>query len=174
MKQVSSRLWISRRIVSLYQTKDQLHYKNRRHISTTPSSPLGAHESQTLTLPDSRILGFSTHGASTGLPIFIKHGLPGSRIDAKWFHEIDQSLGLRVIGIDRPGLGLSSPHEGRGLMDWPSDVKFLAKYLGIDKFKVLGASGGGPVEGDHTHLHVHAPFRAIHYKRRACCSGWAL
>ncbi len=52
--------------------------------------------------------------------------------------------GIRVIASDRPGYGISDFQPGRRLLDWPCDVKALADRLSIDRFMVLGVSGGGP------------------------------
>ncbi|MFZ1988737.1 MAG: alpha/beta hydrolase, partial [Alphaproteobacteria bacterium] len=52
--------------------------------------------------------------------------------------------GMRLVGVDRPGYGLSSPFPGRGLADWPADIAFLADHLGFKRFGVLGISGGAP------------------------------
>ncbi len=51
---------------------------------------------------------------------------------------------VRIIAPDRPGFGLSDFQRGRTLLDWPDDVACLADELGIDRFAVLGVSGGGP------------------------------
>ena len=51
---------------------------------------------------------------------------------------------VRVIGIDRPGFGLSTPRQGRTLLDWPDDVAEVATQLEIQRFSVAGVSGGGP------------------------------
>jgi pimeloyl-ACP methyl ester carboxylesterase len=51
---------------------------------------------------------------------------------------------VRLIAPDRPGLGRSSRQPGRGLADWPDDVRALADALGIDRFGAVGVSGGGP------------------------------
>ncbi len=51
---------------------------------------------------------------------------------------------IRLIGIDRPGMGRSQFQKRRCLLDWPDDVMELADYLGIERFAVLGVSGGGP------------------------------
>ena len=51
---------------------------------------------------------------------------------------------MRLIAIDRPGMGLSSFQPGRALVDWPDDVVEVAASLGLDRFAVLGISGGGP------------------------------
>jgi pimeloyl-ACP methyl ester carboxylesterase len=49
-----------------------------------------------------------------------------------------------VIALDRPGYGLSDSQPGRAITDWPSDVAEAADQLGIARFSVAGASGGGP------------------------------
>jgi pimeloyl-ACP methyl ester carboxylesterase/uncharacterized protein (DUF952 family) len=51
---------------------------------------------------------------------------------------------VRVIAPDRPGFGLSDPQPRRTLLRWPEDVIELADALGIERFAVLGVSGGGP------------------------------
>jgi pimeloyl-ACP methyl ester carboxylesterase len=58
--------------------------------------------------------------------------------------EIAESLGLRVIAVDRPGIGHSSPSRPRSLQDWVSDISALADALGLPRFGVLGWSAGGP------------------------------
>jgi pimeloyl-ACP methyl ester carboxylesterase len=94
-------------------------------------------------LPDGRALGFAQFGAHDGKPLFFFHGLGASRLTRHPDDSIAASLGVRVITIDRPGIGLSDPQPGRTLLDWPDDVAALADALGIDQFAVLGWSGGG-------------------------------
>jgi pimeloyl-ACP methyl ester carboxylesterase len=53
-------------------------------------------------------------------------------------------IGARLVVVDRPGYGLSDFYEGRTLLDWPDDVARLADTLSLDRFAVLGFSGGGP------------------------------
>src|SRR5947209_6974833 len=50
----------------------------------------------------------------------------------------------RVITVDRPGMGLSDFQPGRKVLDWPADVAALADALGLNRFAVLGFSGGCP------------------------------
>jgi len=91
-------------------------------------------------------LGFAEYGVSGGQPVFYFHGHPGSRLD--WpglIHDaIDVELNARVIAVDRPGHGLSDFYPDRKLLDWPDDVVELADALSLDRFSVLGVSGGGP------------------------------
>jgi len=49
-----------------------------------------------------------------------------------------------VIGIDRPGIGLSDYKPRRKLLDWSDDVIELANALHIDYFPIVGGSGGVP------------------------------
>jgi len=55
--------------------------------------------------------------------------------------------GVRLIAADRPGMRLSDYQPGRTLADWPDDVLELAAALGLERFAVLGISGGGPYAG---------------------------
>jgi pimeloyl-ACP methyl ester carboxylesterase len=51
---------------------------------------------------------------------------------------------VRVIAVDRPGIGGSDPQPRRNVLDWPNDVVALADSLALDRFAVLGFSFGGP------------------------------
>jgi pimeloyl-ACP methyl ester carboxylesterase len=51
---------------------------------------------------------------------------------------------VRLIGLDRPGIGRSDAKVGYRLLDWPDDVVEVAEGLGIERFAVEGLSGGGP------------------------------
>lgn len=97
----------------------------------------------TIILNDGRQLGYAEYGAKDGIPIFGLHGTPGSRI---WFAYDDIELHafkIRFITIDRPGYGLSDLHPQRNILDFTEDLIQLADFLGLDKFAVMGVSGGG-------------------------------
>jgi len=51
-------------------------------------------------------------------------------------------LGILLVTIDRPGVGLSDPQPGRRLLDWPANVVAVADQLGLERFAVLGRSAG--------------------------------
>jgi len=99
---------------------------------------------ETITLPDGRALGFAQFGDRQGRPVFYFHGFPGSRLEAQLGDEVARRRGIRLIAVDRPGYGRSSPQPGRRLLDWPPNVAALAEALGIERFAVLGVSGGAP------------------------------
>ena len=96
-----------------------------------------------VTLEDGRSLGYAEYGDRTGKPVLYFPGTPSSRL----IHPPEApaaSLGARVIVVERPGFGLSDFQKGRRLLDWPWDVIAFADALGLERFPVVGVSGGGP------------------------------
>ncbi|MDL2259857.1 alpha/beta hydrolase [Deltaproteobacteria bacterium OttesenSCG-928-K17] len=53
-------------------------------------------------------------------------------------------LKLRVISLGRNGFGMTEFVPGQNFQDYASDVKELLDHLGVEKFAVVGISGGGP------------------------------
>jgi pimeloyl-ACP methyl ester carboxylesterase len=96
-------------------------------------------------LPGGRKLSYAEFGRPDGDPVLYFHGSPSSRLEPLLIgDEVLGRLGLRVIAPDRPGMGGSDFQPGRRLADWPADVTALADAVGLDRFAVLGNSGGGP------------------------------
>lgn len=92
------------------------------------------------TLSDGRKLGYLDLGDHTSPTIVYFHGLPSSRLEAKWISNL--GIDVRIIAIDRPGAGLSSIQNDRKLLDWPKDVTELLNHLDIEKFYLVACSGG--------------------------------
>jgi pimeloyl-ACP methyl ester carboxylesterase len=97
-----------------------------------------------LRLPDGRNLGYAEFGSAGGRPVIYMHGLPASRLEARIAEGAARRLDIRLISPDRPGIGYSDFQPGRTLADWPEDVLQLADALDLERFSVLGVSGGGP------------------------------
>lgn len=95
-------------------------------------------------LRDGRTLGILACGDPGGMPVLYFHGFPGSRLEVRLADRSAARSNVRLIGIDRPGYGNSDFKPGRTLIDWPEDVVELADHLTLDRFKVMGISGGGP------------------------------
>src|ERR1700759_2809065 len=95
---------------------------------------------------DGRRLAYAETGDLDGVPVFVFHGIPGTRSDVErlFGHEGPTGSGVRAIGIDRPGFGGSDSQPNRRFQDWPADVATVADHLGIGRFGVLGYSAGGP------------------------------
>lgn len=95
-------------------------------------------------LADGRRLGFAEYGDPAGpVPLYF-HGHPGSRLEARFVAEAAVRAGVRLIGVDRPGLGLSDYQPRRRVTDWPDDVVQLVNQLRLQRVAVLGYSGGAP------------------------------
>jgi pimeloyl-ACP methyl ester carboxylesterase len=101
-------------------------------------------DAQTMTLPDGRTLGYAEFGDPKGRPVLYFHGFPSSRVEARLMADSAAARNVRIIAVDRPGMGLSSFQPKRRFVDWPKDVTALADHLGFDEFVVAGWSGGGP------------------------------
>jgi pimeloyl-ACP methyl ester carboxylesterase len=97
-----------------------------------------------LRLPDGRRLAYDEAGDPAGRPLVFFHGLGSSRRARHPDGGIAAGLGVRLLTIDRPGIGESDPLPRRRLLDWPADVAAFASELGLDRFAVAGWSSGGP------------------------------
>ena len=97
---------------------------------------------QTLTLKDQRTLSYAEAGDPKGKPIFLFHGLHSSRLEVALIDQKMRENNIRVIAIDRVGIGHSTFKENHSLFDTVDDVIELANHLGIETFSVLGTSSG--------------------------------
>jgi pimeloyl-ACP methyl ester carboxylesterase len=92
-----------------------------------------------------RRLGFAEFGNPRGRAVLWMHGTPGARRQVPEPARLAaQEMDLRIVGIDRPGVGASTPHRYTCIRDFASDVEPLLDALGIDTFVMIGLSGGGP------------------------------
>lgn len=101
---------------------------------------------RTVRLSDGRTIGFEDFGDPEGLPVLFFHGTPGSRLywELVGPGNAAADAGMRVISTDRPGLGLSSPEPQRSIGSFAFDVAQLVDALEVERFGVLGFSGGAP------------------------------
>ena len=92
-----------------------------------------------------RKLGIAEFGTPDGQPIIWFHGTPGARRqipeDAR---RLADARGLRIVGIDRPGVGLSTPHQYEDIFDSVTDLELVVDQLGIERFAAVALSGGAP------------------------------
>jgi pimeloyl-ACP methyl ester carboxylesterase len=98
-----------------------------------------------VTLADGRCIGFAEYGAPDGRPVLWFHGTPGARrqipVAAR---EAAQLHGVRLISLERPGVGSSTPYLYEAVLGWTADVDECTDRLGVDRFGLVGLSGGGP------------------------------
>lgn len=92
-----------------------------------------------------RQLGFAEFGDPQGRAIFWLHGTPGARrqipAEARAYAALEK---IRLIGVDRPGIGSSTAYQYPNVLAFAEDLRVIADTLGIDNFAVIGLSGGGP------------------------------
>ncbi|MEP7045234.1 MAG: alpha/beta hydrolase, partial [Ilumatobacteraceae bacterium] len=100
---------------------------------------------QTITLSTGRRVGVADFGSAstTTTSVLWCHGGPGSRLEPAHVADAARAAGMRLIGIDRPGYGLSPPQPGRTIGDWVPEALEVADSLGIDRFVTVGVSSGG-------------------------------
>ncbi|MEX2292901.1 MAG: alpha/beta hydrolase [Acidimicrobiales bacterium] len=73
------------------------------------------------------------------------HGTPGARRQIpEAARRIADERGVRIIGIDRPGVGLSTAHRYHQLLDFTLDLDIALDKLGVGRFSTVGLSGGAP------------------------------
>jgi pimeloyl-ACP methyl ester carboxylesterase len=95
-------------------------------------------------LPDGRELAWLELGDVNDPPVFVFHGTPGSRLQISFDDGAIIAARVRFIAVDRPGYGHSTFQPARRLADWASDIACLADHLHVERFSVVGISGGGP------------------------------
>ncbi|GGW35818.1 alpha/beta fold hydrolase [Streptomyces xantholiticus] len=93
---------------------------------------------------DGRHLMVERLGDPRGRPVFLLHGTPGSRLGPAPRGMVLYQRGTQLIVYDRPGYGGSDRLAGRSVADVAQDVRAIADELGLERFAVVGRSGGAP------------------------------
>jgi pimeloyl-ACP methyl ester carboxylesterase len=83
-------------------------------------------------------------GTDERLAVFWHHGTPNSGAPPEPLFPAAARLGIRWVSYDRPGYGGSTLNRDRDVASAAADVSSVADALGIDRFAVMGHSGGGP------------------------------
>ena len=103
---------------------------------------ISGQELGTVVLPDGRQMSFAVWGDLGDPAVIFLHGWPGSRLCGRLIAPAAVRAKVRLIVPDRPGIGRSDPRPGRSLLDGARDTAALADGLGLDRFAVVGYSGG--------------------------------
>ena len=94
---------------------------------------------------DGRDLGFATFGPKEGRPIVWLHGTPGARRQIpEAARQVAEKVGVRLVGVDRPGTGMSTPHLYGSMLEFSADLEIVLDELGVGQLAVIALSGGGP------------------------------
>lgn len=99
---------------------------------------------KTVATQDGRSLRYLEVGDPNGPLVIHNHGGPSSRFEARLFANSASRNRLRLVCVDRPGIGQSSPQKTRTYSGWADDLTTIADALGYRAFGVTGWSEGGP------------------------------
>jgi pimeloyl-ACP methyl ester carboxylesterase len=96
-----------------------------------------------ITLDDGRTL--RAYDTSDGESALVwHHGSPQTGAPLEPLLAAASRRGIRLVSYARPSYGGSTPLPGRDVASAATDVAQVADALGIGRFAVMGASGGGP------------------------------
>ncbi len=98
-----------------------------------------------LSLSDGRTLHVydtAGDGGDDSLALFWHHGTPNIGAPPEPLIPAAAQRGIRWVSHGRPGYGGSPPHPGRNVASAATDVAAIADALDIDRFAVMGHSGG--------------------------------
>ena len=100
---------------------------------------------RTIELADRRTIGIAEYGPPDGRTVLWFHGTPGGRRQVPpAARRLARDEGVHLVGIERPGVGASSPHLHDDIRGWAGDVEQVLEALGVDRVGLIGLSGGGP------------------------------
>ncbi|WP_232665535.1 alpha/beta fold hydrolase [Pseudonocardia sp. TRM90224] len=94
-------------------------------------------------LPDGRLMGWAEWGPEDGIPVLLVPGAATSRLLGVGAG-VPERVGVRIVAVDRPGLGASTPLPGRTFADFADDVRQLMQRRGLGRPPVIGSSQGAP------------------------------
>lgn len=116
-----------------------------RPNSTAPAEAEAPRLEGSIRVDGRRRLGFAEFGVPDGSTVLWLHGTPGARrqipLEARRFATAN---GMRIVGLDRPGIGSSTPHQYGSVLEFTRDLEIVLDRLGVDRLGVVGLSGGGP------------------------------
>lgn len=98
----------------------------------------------TLQLSCGRRFSYASYGATDGHPVIALHGTPGSHLKFKAAAEAALAHRLKLIALDRWAYGKTDAPSQPSFAGFAADVREIADLLNLDRFAVLGISGGGP------------------------------
>ncbi|MFP4148456.1 MAG: alpha/beta fold hydrolase [Nitriliruptoraceae bacterium] len=104
-------------------------------VSATPD------HDEVVTLPDGRRLAVAIWGEDGDRPVLLCHGNPGSRLLCPDL-ATTRARSVRLIAVDRPGIGGSDPRPGFTLPDTADDLVAVLDAFHLDACTVVGWSAG--------------------------------
>jgi pimeloyl-ACP methyl ester carboxylesterase len=104
-------------------------------------------ETRDVQLSDGRVVrahDSGDRGRDVRLTMIWHHGSPQTGAPLAPLLAATAARGIRLVSYGRPSYGGSTPRPGRNVGSAAEDVAAVADEFGLDRFAVMGASGGGP------------------------------
>ena len=106
--------------------------------------PLAEHASYgALRLPDGRAMAWTEYGSARGLPCVLVPDTGSSRLAPGWLlHDSALPAAIRLLAIDRPGIGISDPIGFGGSEQPAEDLRRMVETLAVGRVAVIGIGQG--------------------------------
>ena len=106
--------------------------------------PLAEHAPHgALRLPDGRAMAWAEYGSARGLPCVLVADTGSSRLAPGWLlHDSALPAAIRLLAMDRPGIGMSDPIGFGGSEQPAEDLRRLVETLAVGRVAVIGIGQG--------------------------------
>ena len=138
----ADRLRLGSRIRDQHQGRPAPSLVHDIGVAMTVLPPVG--ETRFVETLDGRKLAYVEFGDPSSPLVIHNHGGPSSRLEGRLLANGATSNGFRLVSVDRPGIGRSTPQKYRSYESWANDLLTIADALGYREFGVSGWSEGGP------------------------------
>lgn len=114
-------------------------------IVRTPEGSVQGESTPKGNAAEGRVMHAYDGGGPPGAPVLVwHHGSPQTGAPLVPVLQAAAERGIRVLSSARPSYGGSDPLPGRDVASAAADVARIADAFEVDRFAVMGASGGGP------------------------------
>lgn len=121
----------------------EINFANDVPLSTAPQNPTRIlTERKSFTLADGRKLAYREYGRSEGIPVVFLHAVLSSSLLRDAESDFAFSKGVRIVVVERPGTGRSTPDQNMSFESVGRDIAALVDHLGLSNLYVLGRSSG--------------------------------
>ena len=119
---------------------------------------------KTIQVASMRSVQFIDEGPPSGIPLIFLGGA-GTTVRSfrlmEFARPLRAYLGIRVVSVERNGLGQTTFDPGVGVMEYAEDVWSLLDQLGIFEASIVAISGGGPYAAQLAAAHPER-VRSVH------------
>jgi pimeloyl-ACP methyl ester carboxylesterase len=116
----------------------------RRDEDGTDAGRRDEERTTTVRLDGERRIAYAEYGRPDGVPVVFLHGTPGSRLLGRLFDAAARERGVRVLALDRPGYGRSTPWPTRSVRDAGAFVGAVLDDADVETAGLVAFSGGAP------------------------------